>query len=412
MTMQASTLTGFTFGSKNQVDQPIRVFYQVNSPDVRTELVLRAYYNGDRTNWYYPVTVDLGQKAAGQYSYNLQLTESQLHGLYRYYTKSSECEVSFIIFTYTVSSPAQQVGEASSRDVTLRIPENEDTCPAVTMTVEPVNNFGAAFDGLYIKGKTKMRITMTADAKYEADLTLCQIGYLFREEILYSINDPSTAFPPFKHTIEVPLDNVTTSEPEYPAAIAEDSRGFSNGAWAEITVIDYAKPVIDAEAYRCDSNGNKSETGTYMRIKAKRSYSKVVSGGVQKNFCEIRYRIKAEGGDYGGWTTILARTAASDEVTTSPLLGNLDTKTSYAVQIQAIDDIGDYGVTVSGLPTEEVYMHRHKNGLALGKYVENGDDEPKLLDVAWNAHFRGEVLIGPEGMTLREYILSVINEGG
>ena len=46
--------------------------------------------------------------------------------------------------------------------------------------------------------------------------------------------------------------------------------------------------------------------------------------------------------------------------------------------------------------------------MGLGKYVEGEN----LLDVAWDAHVRGEVLIGETGMTLKDYILAVISEGG
>ena len=99
---------------------------------------------------------------------------------------------------------------------------------------------------------------------------------------------------------------------------------------------------------------------------------------------------------------------ASDEVTTAPLLGNLSTKSSYVVQVQAVDDIGEIGETVDVVSTGVVYMHRTKNSMALGKYVESEN----MLDVAWDAHFHGEVYIGDTKMTLREYILSIMSEGG
>jgi hypothetical protein len=43
--------------------------------------------------------------------------------------------------------------------------------------------------------------------------------------------------------------------------------------------------------------------------------------------------------------------------------------------------------------------------MGLGKYVEGEN----LLDVAWDAKFRGDVMIGD--MTLREYILQIMSEG-
>ena len=151
---------------------------------------------------------------------------------------------------------------------------------------------------------------------------------------------------------------------------------------------------------------NAADNGTYLKIKAKRSYSKVLANGVQKNFCLIRYRWKAASGDYSAWSTILAKTASGDEVTTGALLGGaLDTKTTYVVQVQAYDDIGESAETDVSILTEAVYMHRTKDAMGLGKYVEG----ERVLDVAWDAHFHGDVKIGD--MTLREYILSII-EGG
>lgn len=407
MAMQASAITNITPGLNSWFDRAFTVQYQVYSPDVYMRLVIYLEY--DDTKLTQVRAAALGKKATGYQTASVALTEDELRWVYNCLPETNEGVLDVRLFSYSDEACTQQVGAASSKKVKLKVHDSALVSPEISMSVEPVNPYGAAFDGLYIKGKTKMKVSVTANTKLGAKFTKCEIGWLDREGILYSDNNPQT---PLNFTVELALNDVRTSEPEYPSVLAEDSRGLWAADAREISVIDYAKPTIDAEAYRCDSAGNESETGTYMRIKAKRSYSKVVSGGVQKNFCAIRYRIKKEGGSYGGWTTILARTAASDEVTTGALLGNLDTMASYAVQIQAIDDLGEYGETVSGLSTEEVYMHRHKNGLALGKYVENGDDEPKLLDVAWNAHFRGEVLIGPDGKTLREYILSVINEGG
>jgi hypothetical protein len=159
-----------------------------------------------------------------------------------------------------------------------------------------------------------------------------------------------------------------------------DSRGYSRKYTKTITVLDYSVPKIvpisgesEVVAARCDSSGNLSDTGTYLKIKAKRSYSKVISSGAQKNLCSIRYRYKAEGGSYSSWTTILATTATSDEVVTGALLGGaLSVQSSYMVQVQAVDSIGETGTTTISLPTERVYMHKAGsiNSLGIGEYVE------------------------------------------
>ena len=148
-----------------------------------------------------------------------------------------------------------------------------------------------------------------------------------------------------------------------------------------ITVIGYSKPQIlptngesDVVAARCDAEGNLDDAGTYLIIKARRSYSPVMAGGVQKNFCKIQYRYKANGGSYSAWTTILADSSMeSDEVVTEALLGGaLSARATYQVQVQAIDDIGEYARTTITVPTEQVYWHRDgaRMSFEFGGYVE------------------------------------------
>ena len=163
---------------------------------------------------------------------------------------------------------------------------------------------------------------------------------------------------------------------------AKDNRGIVGSISETITVIGYSKPQIlaasgesEVVAARCDADGNLTDSGTYLKIKAKRSYSKVTSGDVQHNFCQIRYRYKPEGGTYSAWATILATDSLdSDDIVTGALLGGgLSAKTAYLVQVQAIDDIGEKASTTIVVPTDKVYMHRDgaRNSLGIGKYVED-----------------------------------------
>lgn len=404
MAAQASTITRILIGSSKWIEEAFSVYYQVNSAEVYMRMVIYMY-NGVRS--FELRTVNIGQKAAGSQSVSITLTAAELARAYDVLpTREGSLEVR--LYSYSDANYTQQVGYYSQGRMDVVIPVNDSTRPELKLTVEPVNDYGAAFNGLFIKGKTRMKVTVQATPKHYASITSCEIAWFTGEDFLYTDYETHSQL---SVTLELPMDGMT-SLVDVLAVGVTDSRGISALDAVEIVVIDYTKPTIDAKAYRCDSAGNENASGTYMRIRAKRGYSKVMVDGVQKNFCEIMYRMRKADGDWSGWTTILKKTDSPDEVTTGVLYGNLETKSSYAVQIRAVDDLGEYGETASGLPTEEIYMHRHKNGLALGKYVENGDDEPKLLDVAWNAHFRGEVLIGPDGKTLREYILSVINEGG
>lgn len=301
------------------------------------------------------------------------------------------------LYTYSDSGATVQVGSTDSETFTVTVPNNAATQPSVSMGLVPVSSLGAAFSGLYIQGKTKVKATLSASGKYGASIR----SYSMRVESVTIGSDDGYTSGYLSQYGSIPV-----------YGYAEDSRGFTGSAAQNISVIAYSKPMIEVSVCgRCDSGGNLVDTGTYLRIKAKRTYSPVKSGNTQKNFCQIRFRYKAESAaSYSEWTTILAGSSmASDEIATGALLGGvLSAQSTYLVQVQAIDDVGEDATTTISISTSSVYMHRTKNAMGLGKYVEGEN----LLDVAWDAHFRGEVRIGDTGMSLKEYILTVISGGG
>lgn len=306
------------------------------------------------------------------------------------------------LFTYSDSDASVQVGSADSETFTITVPDNSDTKPAVTMLLAPVSSLAAQFDGLYIQGKTKVKAELTASGSYGASIGSCSMKV---ENVSYDSEDGYIS------------EYLASSGEITVSGYAKDSRGISGSTSQTITVIAYSKPKIvavsgenEVVAARCDADGNLSNSGTYLKIKAKRSYSPVTSNGGRNNLCYIRFRYKLESAEtYGEWEEILAGDEENDEIETGALLGGmLAAKHTYLVQIQAIDDIGESSITTVSVMTEEAYMHRTKNAMGLGKYVEGEN----LLDVAWNTHLRGEVKIGAEGLTLKEYILAVISEGG
>ena len=275
-----------------------------------------------------------------------------------------------MLYTYSDTAATKPVGTADSDTFKVTVPNNSATQPAVSMSLAPVGSLPDAFAGLYIQGKTKVKATLSATGKYGATI----------EE--YSMEVDGATYGSDDSYTSVELSNYGSVKVY---GYAEDSRGYTGKTSKEITVIAYSKPKIiaasgesDVVAVRCDGDGNSSDSGTYLKIKAKRSYSPVKSGGVQKNFCKIRYRYKLESAaSYSPWETILAGNAlGSDEIVTGALLGGvLATNSSYLVQVQAIDDIGGSGYTTIPIPTDKVYMHRdkRKRALAFGKYIEDSN---------------------------------------
>lgn len=328
-------------------------------------------------------TINLGQKAASQQTATVNLSESELSIIYNKLPSAKKGTLRFTFRTYSDSGYTTQVGDPLYKEVTLTIPNIDATKPTATLSVSPVSSLASPFNSIYIKGKTKATASLASGVgKYGASIVSYKV----------SIGSQSGASPQtseyFTSSGDVTITGTVT-----------DTRGYSRTYTHKISVIDYSAPRIIAAsgedsviAARCNSAGVLDDNGTYLKIKAKRSYSKVLSANVQKNYCAIQYRYKVEGGSYSSWTEILSRTASSDEIVTGALLGGvLSISSTYVVQVRAIDDIGDAGTTNIFVSTEKVYMHRagSLNSIGIGKYAE----EENVVDISedMTAIFRGEV---------------------
>jgi hypothetical protein len=271
------------------------------------------------------------------------------------------------------------------------VPENGYTKPTATMTLSPVTSLASPFNELYIQGRTKVKATFAdGEGKYGADI----VSY-----VMLVVGDKAYGSPSYTSGYLSKTGNIKVQ------GVVTDSRGFKQTYEQTITVIPYTKPRVipitgesSIVCARCDENGNPIDNGTYLKIKAKRSYSKVESNGEQKNFCTIRYRHKPEGGSYSSWVNILDSDSASDEIETSALLdGTLLTTRTYIVQVGVVDDLGETDYTSIRIPTDKIFMHRagSLNSLGIGKYAE----EENTFDVAQDitAVFRGDVrFVGEE----------------
>ena len=247
------------------------------------------------------------------------------------------------------------------------IPEAEAK-PVVSMTLKPVSSLAAPFNSLYIQNLTKVDAELSAEGKYGATITSLQM-----------VIGNAVYGDPYISGYLTQTGNVAVT------GKATDSRGLVGTAEQIINVIPYSKPAIvpaegqtDIVCARCDADGNFTDSGTYLRIIARRDY-KPVDG---KNFCTIRYRVIG-----GSWATILEGSASGDEV--DKVISGVVTSTtaSYSIEIGVVDTLGNTSSVTKIVPTDKVDVHLRDGGggVAFGTYSSR-----EGFECAMDAYFSGQ----------------------
>lgn len=318
-------------------------------------------------------TINLGKKSASQQTATVTLSESELSTVYKKLPETTKGTLRFTLRTYSDSEYSKQIGDAGYKEITLTIPNDTTTQPTATMTLSPVNSLPSPFSSLYINGRTKVDANFTnGEGKYGAHIVSYKMSVGGK-----SYGSPYTS------------GYLTSSGSITVKGTVTDSRGRSRTYEQTITVIPYSDPkILPASGEkgiicaRCDSEGNLSESGKYLKIKASRSYSKVTSADVQKNHCTIRYRCVAEGNKFSGddgWVTLLAGNDTSTNTVNKTISGVVSsTETAYVVQVGVIDDMGASDVVQFIIPTDFVTIdvpeeHKGKR-IGLLRYAQDTDE--------------------------------------
>lgn len=300
-------------------------------------------------------------------------------------TNNDKGTMTVVLGTYSDSACKKLIGNVSE-EFTVTVPETAETKPEIRIDeIVPVHTLPDAFDGLFLRGKSALKATVTTDLKYGASAVACTI----------TVEDKTYAPGAVTGVLSLP-EKVTVK------ATVKDSRKFYGTHYAEVTVYDYEKPkAVVSACTRCTVDGTPNEAGTCLRITAQRSYYTIVADGVQKNKCRLRWRWKlasAPDSGFSDWAELIGEDSITDAYD-----GVIDTvifakENSYVVQIGAVDTVGDSSETAITIPTEEVYWHRKKNVLALGMYSKNGGFESN-----WPAWFYKDVYIG--GTPVKDHIV-------
>lgn len=258
--------------------------------------------------------------------------------------------------------------------ITVIVPENDTTRPKFTadgLVLTPVSSLPEAFAGLYMRGKTGLTAEFTATSDY-SNIT---------EYALIIGNQSATGNP-------ASIDLLVSEGEVKVTGKVTDARGFSTSVNVSITVLPYRNPKVtpyygyaDVICERAKDTGELSPDGTYLAIKAGKSFSSVVLDGTEMNSCALRYRWKPNGVDsYSDWITLLEDGSAETEI--SLLVGNVvsSLQKSYMVEIEAVDALeGSHKLTFQ-IMTEAIsfVLYDGPDGAGFGKYPE----APHVVDIA------------------------------
>lgn len=274
-----------------------------------------------------------------------------------------------------------------SISVKLIVPENDITKPKFSesgLTLSVVTTLTGDLAGLYIRGRTGVKAEFTATSDYSTIQS-----YSVSAGSVSARGNPAT------------IDTLVNEGDVLVTAKVTDSRGFSTTVTTSINVLPYQKPKItpysgysDVICERAKSTGELSADGTYLAIKAGKSFSSFVVGGTERNSCVLRYRYKVSSAEeYNSWVVLIG--SDDTQTQTSILVGGIvsSTSTSYDIELEAMDTLGGRHTLHFQIMTSQVsfVLYDGVDGAGFGKYPE----APHVVDVA--AHMtllvRGKLVV-------------------
>ena len=264
---------------------------------------------------------------------------------------------------------------------TATVPSNSTTQPSDTLAVSPVSSLAAPFSGLYIQGRTKVKITHTASGKYGATIKSYAATV---DGQTYTGQAPTTDILATPGTLTI-------------TGTATDSRGIVGTALASIAVLAYTPPSVErntsTDALVCAralADGTLDDDGTALYVACSRKYSGL--GG--NNAASVQVRYKSESGEWSDWVTFFPESASGDNYAGIIAGITLAVESPYTVELRAVDKLGESGGTLSfAVPTSEatVDLGEGGNSLGVGRRAHVGTE--KRLDVAWDSNFEKNVRV-------------------
>lgn len=241
-----------------------------------------------------------------------------------------------------------------------------DVAPSVSIATADPQGYLATY-GRYVKGKSKIKVTLTNTLRYGATLSLTQIT---ANGATYN-SSPATT------------DVIASASNTSVTARITDSRGQTATASATIAIYDYATPQINSfSVHRCNSDGTLNNSGAYMRVDYKVTVTSLGNNHPNSKTLTLKYK-KVSASSYTSQAITLSAYTQTGEVHNI----TADVNSSYNVQLVLSDDFASTTSTLT-LPTASTRMNwksGENGGIAFGKVSEY--DKTFEISDDWNVKF-------------------------
>lgn len=320
------TISGSTIGSE----------ITVNITRADSSFTHQLWYKDQTGGWF-----DCGSGIATSISFTPSLEVCNL------YPNSTSGTLELCLRTYSGTS---QIGSDVYKNITVYVPSS--VVPSISsVTATRVDGNVPAAWGVYVKGYSKATIKINgASGKYGSSIR----SYSITGGGLSSSSSSATS-------------GFLSSSIAFTGKVT-DSRGRTASKIVYVDVVDYFPPSISVSAKRCDSAGNITSSGTYLKVTCNYNYASVS----EKN--AITRSVTCNNVSNTSFTN----------GTSFILAANCSIGSTFVLTAKITDTLGKTASATATIPTDSRIMNIKKNGkaIAFGMFAT----EDNTLKSAWDIY--------------------------
>ena len=263
----------------------------------------------------------------------------------------------------------------------------DSTIPSVSITLAEADSTMISKNwGVYVQGKSKLAVTLTATKAYNANISS------------YSSNVDGVPYTGNSYTTPI----LTQSGAQMATATVTDTRNHtSNQASQNYTAVEYNRPSIaTALCERCNSDGTPNDEGTSLKYTFKASISPVLNGSTPKNTKSFKIYYKAKSASS---YTQLANVTPSGSTTASYTLNKelqvissvtFSSSTTYIIKFEVTDAFETISIEREiGTGFDLMNFNVSGKSMAIGKVSEAQESDKRLEIQMDNIDLTGNVTV-------------------